>query len=60
MLDFTKKTKRNTGGFGFIFGVGIAFTAMLAVVFAMGQANAQDAPYGPAPIPFIKVMPLDE
>ncbi|PRY80288.1 hypothetical protein CLV80_101139 [Yoonia maritima] len=59
MLDFTKKPRRSRGGFSFFFGVGIAFAAMLAVIFAMGQASAQAAPHGPAPIYPITVSTLD-
>ncbi|WP_106743996.1 hypothetical protein [Yoonia maritima] len=59
MLDFTKKPRRSRGGFSFFFGVGIAFAGMLAVIFAMGQASAQAAPHGPAPIYPITVSTLD-
>ena len=59
MLDFTKKPQRNRSGVSFFFGVGVAFAAILAVLFAMGQASAQAAPHGPAPLVPISVSTLD-
>ena len=58
MLDFTKKPQQSRGGISFLFGVTVAFTAMLALVFAMGQATAHDGPYGLVPVQPITITPL--
>jgi hypothetical protein len=60
MLDFTKKPQPNRSGVSFLFGVGVVVTAMLTLVFVMGQASAQSViTHGPAMLHPVTVSTLD-